>query len=389
MPHPRFHSALLFLVFIGPAISLHVPLAGTVRNIVNVSLYELAMLPVALVVLTALPRLRISHLRLAICLVPVCLIVAHSLYAALALPDLSLGDLLKDTVKYAGFFLFTLSLSIYLSLYVKRPAFQQILIVALLFVLVLMVIEWVRFAGAGHGVPGGSITPHAAVVLLFLFTTSQDRSQRASLETCAMAIGTVFAIALWGTKLFMGFALGVAVWALLGDRFTALRARWRIGPLLLAAAALLLAVGVLIWWELAAPYGRSLTRSLTERLDLWRLAWELFESNRPWGIGLGQYAATAVKTPDVIDYYPHNTALTALTELGFLGFVFMAFLLALVFLSIGVSPQTHVWIALAIALGPMLLHDVMSYRSLQILLAAGLAGLLEHDNAFADRVRGR
>jgi len=385
----RLSHALLFLVLIGPAVSVYVPLAGTVRATVNVSLYELAMVPITVIALAALPGSKVPPIRLTVFLVPALLIALHSLYAVVAFPNLALGDLLKETVKYIGFFLFTFALALYLRLSIERPAFRRILTLAFVTVLVLMVIDWVRYAGLGSGVSGGSLPPHAALVLLYLYVATGDGPRRDAPETWVLPIAAVFVIALWGAKLFIGLALGVSLWGLLARGLTQDAEGRRKWLVVLFGALLLSAVGLVVWWELAAPYGRTLSRSISERLDLWTLAWELFQSHLPWGIGLGQYAAKAVNAAGMIDYYPHNTLLSALTELGLLGFVFLGFLLAAVVVSIGVGPHPSVWIALLIALGPMLLHDVLSFRSFQVLLAVGLAGLLHNDSTLSDGIRGR
>lgn len=366
-----------------------VPLPGTVRATVNVSLYELAMLPVAVVGLAALRTVSVSPVRLFIFLVPVPLIALHSLYAALAVPDIAMGDLAKETIKYIEFFVFTLALSIFMTGRFERRAVHRLITLALLAVLIIMLIDWARYYGAGHGVPGGSLAAHAAIVLLYLFIATGEGPRREAPESWAIPIAAIVLLGIWGTKLFIGLGCVIVVWGLLAPWLTGdphQRLKWLIG---LSAVLLLSAGGLALWWELAAPYGRSLSLSISERIGLWSFAWELIQTHWPWGIGLGQYAAKAAAEPGVIDFYAHNTFVGAVVELGLLGCVFMGFLLAAIVISIGAGPHLHLWIALLIAIGPMLLQDVLSFRSLQILLAVGLAGLLSHDNARPNRFRSR
>lgn len=109
----------------------------------------------------------------------------------------------------------------------------------------------------------------------------------------------------------------------------------RVVPTVWSYGKLVLVGSVPILLMLLAPVGERFLSSFllndassTDRLLLWQTAWEVWSHNLLWGVGVGQYAETALPfLGGSLPYYAHNLLLDVGVELGWVGLGFWLWLL--------------------------------------------------------------
>jgi len=231
------------------------------------------------------------------------------------------------------------------------------------------------------------------VVFCAVLSRRADQLRRATAAAAAVAAGVLMILMFSKAYIAMSFAVSalLAAWFILGGR--APRHLSVIGLLLVVAAIAGIGVVALAVWFGSTGFTyfpiASIGKSLSLRLALWDTAWRLAVENFPWGIGLGQYGARIMESPELRPLglrYVHNTPLALLTELGVLGLLAVAGLGYLIYL----SSRPWAWpVALTFAIYlvlPLMLHDALGMRMSILVLAYGVSeSLRRNGSAFANR----